>query len=213
MRQLILFLSAALVALPVQAIAISVAQGAPAGTVTRLRGDASAEAAGQTRALAQDSTIELGDRLHTGADARLEVKFIDGTVLTLGEKADFTIDALSVGPQSGEALFTRTAGAIRLLAGQIAKLPEHRVEVAGNAATIGIRGTDVWGGTVKPGSLLDVFLIEGAVDVRTPGGTVVLDKPGLGTSVTAPGGVPQEPATWQPALRDQALATVSFSAP
>ncbi len=126
--------------------------------------------------------MELGDRLLTGPGARLEVKFTDNTVLTLARKADFTIDELSVGKESGAALFTRKAGAMLLAGGDIAKLPVHKIEIASNAGTIGIRGTVVWGGVVKDKSLLDVFLIEGAVEVRTPGGTVVLDKPGLGTS-------------------------------
>lgn len=191
-----------------------VAEAASIGSVTRIRGDASAEATNhEKRILSQDAAVELGDRLLTGPGARLEVKFTDNTVLTLGEKADFTIDELSVGKESGAALFTRKAGAMLLAGGDIAKLPVHKIEIASNAGTIGIRGTVVWGGVVKDKSLLDVFLIEGAVEVRTPGGTVVLDKPGLGTSVGAVGGKPDDPIQWQPALRDRAIATVSFDAP
>lgn len=202
-----------LAAVPGTSYALTLAKGSSAGTVTRLRGDATADLNGETRNLAANAIIEMGDRLHTGPGARLEVTFVDGTVLTLGERADFTIDALSVGPTSGMELFTRTAGAIRLVGGDIAKLPQHKIEVASNVGTIGIRGTDVWGGTIKPGSLLDVFLIEGKVVVRNRAGTVVLDKPGLGTSITTAGGKPQAPTQWQPALRDQAFATVSFDVP
>ncbi len=198
---------------PGTSYALTLAKGAPAGAVTRLRGDASAELNGETRPLVQNALVDLGDRLHTGPGARLEVTFIDGTVLTLGEQADFTIDELAVGSTSGTELFTRTAGAIRVIGGDIAKLPQHRIEIVGNAGTIGIRGTDVWGGTLKPGSLLDVFLIEGSVVVRNKAGTVALTKPGLGTSITAPGAKPQAPIQWQPGLRDRAFATVSFDAP
>ena len=186
---------------------------ASVGSVTRVQGVASAQTAGKPHALAKDAQIEMGDRLQTGADARLEITFVDGTVLTLGEKADFTIDALVFTPQEGTALFKRTSGAIRLLGGEMMKRPDHKIEIASNAGTIGIRGTEVWGGTIKPGSLLDVFLIEGSVEVRTTAGTVVLDQVGLGTSVTAPGGAPTAPAQWAPALRDRALATVTFAAP
>ena len=100
-----------------------------------------------------------------------------------------------------------------LAGGAIAKMPHHRLEIAGNAGTIGIRGTTVWGGVIKPGSLLDVFLIEGAVEVRTAAGTVLLDRVGQGTSVTAMGGAPQQPTSWAEALRAGALATVSFDRP
>ena len=187
--------------------------GAAVGSVTRLQGEASAQVSGQTRALKQDAAIDIGDRLTTGPDARLEVKFTDGTTLTLGEKADFTVDDLSVGEDSGLALFTRKAGAMLLSGGGIAKLPTHKIEVANNAGTIGIRGTTVWGGVVKDGSVLDVFLVEGAIEVRTPAGTVLLDKVGQGTSVHAIGGQPDQPGQWADALRDRALATVAFTAP
>jgi len=183
------------------------------GSVTRIRGEASAETTGKAHALAADAKIDMGDRLTTGPGARLEVTFFDGTLLTLGERADFTVDELTVSPGKGTALFTRTAGAIRLLAGSVSKQAENRVEIAGNAGTIGIRGTEVWGGTVKPGSQLDVFLIEGSVEVRSAAGSVVLDRAGLGTSIAAVGGPPAAPVQWAPALRDQALATVSFDSP
>jgi len=213
MRRFWLVVLLGMILAPGWAAALTMPPGAPVGAVTRIRGEASAELAGSTRMLAQDAAIEMGDRLKTGPGARLEVRFLDGTTLTLGEKADFTIDELSVGDAKGTELFTRVSGAIRLLGGSIARMADHKVEIAGNAGTIGIRGTEVWGGTIKPGSLLDVFLIEGAVEVRSPGGTVVLDKPGLGTSITAPGGAPETPDQWRPALRDRALATVSFEAP
>jgi hypothetical protein len=192
---------------------VGAAYAAIVGSVTRIQGDASALLSSETRHLTEGSAIQVGDRLQTGADARLEVTFIDGTMLTLGERADFTVDELSIGQERGTALFTRLAGAIVLAGGDIAKMPQHKIEIASNAGTIGIRGTKVWGGVVKPGSLLDVFLIEGEVEVRTPGGTVVLNQPGEGTSVTAMGRAPDTPLQWRPALRDQALATVAFTAP
>lgn len=209
MRRFEIVLVAALAAF----LSAEAANAASVGTVTRLRGEATAVTAGTTHPLAQNGQIELGDRIQTGPDARLEVKFTDGTVLTLGEKADFTIDELTLTPQEGIGLFTRTAGAILMAGGDIAKRPNHRIEINGNAGTIGIRGTQVWGGTIKDGSLLDVFLVEGLVEVRNAGGTVVLDKPGLGTSVTAAGSSPAAPVQWAPALRDKAIATVSFDAP
>jgi len=210
MRRIELILVAAIAVLAGGLSLAGAANAAGVGTVTRLQGVASAQTAGKPHQLTQDSPIEMGDRLQTGADARLEIKFIDGTVLTLGEKADFTIDQLTFTAEEGTALLTRNSGAMRLLGGLIMQRPQHKIEIASNAGTIGIRGTEVWGGTIKKGSLLDVYLIEGSVDVRTTAGTVVLDKAGLGTSVTARGGAPAAPAQWAAALRDRALATVKF---
>src|SRR5262249_36507220 len=128
----------AFVLTPHLASAVTLAKGAPAGTVVRARGEVSAVLDGVSRTLAEGATIELGDRLKPGAGARIEVKFLDGTTLSLGEKADLTIDELSMGDGKGTALFTRTAGAIRLIGGAIAKEPEHKMEIATNAGTLGI---------------------------------------------------------------------------
>lgn len=187
------------------------ALAADAGTVTRLRGEATAYASGKTRVLSENAAVAVGEKLETGPGARLELRLTDGTQLTLGEKADFTVDELTMAPSGGIALFTRAAGAIKMAAGAISKLPQHRIEIASNAGTIGIRGTEVWGGSLK--SIYDVFLIEGEVVVTTPGGTVTLSQPGTGTSVPALGAPPDAPTTWDPALAAAALATVSFTSP
>lgn len=190
---------------------VSGAMAADIGKVTRIRGEATAGSGGRSHPLALASGVAIGERLVTGPDARLEVTLTDGTVFTLGENAVFTIDELSIKGNRGTALFSRIAGALRLIAGAVAKQPQHRIEITGAVATIGIRGTDVWGGSVR--SLYDVFLFDGSVEVRTRRGRVVLTEPGTGTSITAPGARPQRPDRWPPELQARAFATVSFDAP
>ena len=55
-----------------------------AGTVTRLRAEASVISAGRRRPLARDSIINTNDAVRTGPDARLEIALRDGTALTMG---------------------------------------------------------------------------------------------------------------------------------
>jgi hypothetical protein len=63
-------------------------------------------------------------------------------------------------------------------------------EVRTAVATIGVRGTDFWGGYGLTENGLDVLMLEGkGVYVQTEAGTVELDKAGLGTTVVA-GGAP-----------------------
>jgi ferric-dicitrate binding protein FerR (iron transport regulator) len=201
--------------LAVAAAALAVpgaARADDAGKVVRLRGDATVEAAGSAaHRLSVDESVAVGARLKTGPGARLEVKLVDGTDITLGERADFTIDMLTLTPTAGTGLFHRVSGAFLMLAGEVSKRPEHRMEVASNVATIGIRGTQLWGGSVK--SALDVFLIEGSVEVSTAAGRIVLERPGDGTSVQSAESAPSAPTAWAVALRDRALATVSFDQP
>lgn len=199
MRFIALFL-VSLITLPANLLAVE------AGQVVRLRGDARTD--GAAAPLRVGSSIAVGDRLHTGPEARLEVRLSDGSDFTLGANADFTIDRLVIGERSGSALFHLTRGAFRMAGGMIAKLPDHRVEITAPLGVIGIRGTEVWGGSLI--SPLDVFLIEGEVTVTTPGGQVVLNRPNQGTSIPAAGASPEKPHEWRPDLRARAIATVSF---
>lgn len=186
----------------------SAAWAEDAGKVRLLQGQAAASGPEGSRALGPGAGFALNEHLTTGPDSRLMAVLADGSELTLGANADFTVDEMVLDQNHPSALFHLAKGAFRMVGGAIARMPGHRMEIASPLGTIGIRGTDVWGGSLK--SPFDVFLIEGQVDVTTPGGTVVLNQPGQGTSVMAPGQPPLPPVMWNPALRDRAFATVSF---
>jgi hypothetical protein len=76
-------------------------------------------------------------------------------------------------------------------------------------ATIGIRGTDFWGGPIDE-QALGVFLIEGAVSVSNAAGEAILDQPGQGTNIGAPGAAPGPVTIWPQDKVDRAFATVTF---
>jgi len=174
------------------------------GHVLRLQGQAAANG----RSLAAGSALSLGERLTTGPNARLLAELNDGTELTLGANAEFTIDELVIAPEKASALFHLTKGAFRMIGGAVAHAPDHRMEITAPIGTIGIRGTDVWGGSLE--SPLDVFLLEGEVSVTSKAGTVILNRPGQGTSVVGADAAPSQPHFWKPALKNRAYATVSF---
>lgn len=112
--------------------------------------------------------VELrnGDKLVTGANARIHLQTADGSTVKLGENAALTLDGLS--QQNGEhSLFTAVLsvaqGAFRFTTASLAKINARDVTVKISSATVGIRGTDVWG---KDGSEQGVVcLIEGKIDV------------------------------------------------
>lgn len=208
-RRHLIVVAAAMLALT----ATGPARGDAVGAVTRLRGEASAQLGPATAPLAEGAALAPGVHLRTGPGARLEARLADGSDLILGERADFIIDQLILAPDRGNALFTRLAGAFQFVAGTLAQRPRHNIVVANDVGTIGIRGTAFWAGAIK--GLLDVYLIEGVVEVtsRGRGGSVLLYVPGFGTHINAPGGPPDEPIRWPAALRDRALGTTSFATP
>ena len=139
------------------------------GTVSRIQGEASGTRGGATRALGLNSSVIPNEFVSTGAAARLEVTFKDNTRLTLGENAKLTLDKYVFNPAAGRGTIRfRLVGAFRFFR-QVSKLARSDVSVTTPVATIGIRGTEFWGGPIDDQSL-GVFLIEGAVRVSNAAG-------------------------------------------
>lgn len=123
--------------------------------------------------------LQNGDRLITGTNARIYVQTADGSTVKLGEKASLTMDELTRGQQE-ESVFRAALnvakGAFRFTTASIAKLKSRDVTVRVAGATVGIRGTDVWG---KDGEEVGVVcLIEGKIEVQGNDNTeFVMDQP------------------------------------
>jgi hypothetical protein len=182
--------------------AASAAERVPVGAATRVQGEVRAAHAGAGRTVRTGSDLYLGDTLLTGTDARVQVRLTDGTDLTLGADGALTLDDLLVAPQGESGGLSVLAGAFRLIA---PSTPGATVRTP--YATIGIRGTEFWGGPLD--GVIDVVALEGTVDVTTAGGMVVLTA-GQGTVVPVPGAPPTVPASWSPEKVARAIGTVAF---
>jgi hypothetical protein len=180
------------------------------GAVSRIQGEASGTLGSTTRALSLNASIFLNEVVSTGEAARLEVTFADNTVLTLGAKAKLALDAYVFDPAAGTGTIRfGVIGALRFLSGQLSKLARSSVSVTTPVATIGIRGTEFWGGPIDD-QALGVFLIEGAVSVSNAAGEQILSQPGQGTNIAAAGAAPGPVTVWPGAKVNRALAAVTF---
>lgn len=150
-----------------------------------------------------------GDRVVTGPGSIVELRLRDGTLLAVGKDSEFLIrDFRIYRDQPNVALFDLARGAFRSITGAITKR-SHRYEVRTPVATIGVRGTDFWGGFGLSDQGLDVLMLEGrGVYVQSAAGIVELDKPGLGTTVM-PAAAPAPAKAWGDAKRARALATIT----
>lgn len=188
-----------------------------AGQVERQKGTASRSAVGATTDLAQGSKVFVGDEIRTGPGARLQILFDDDSKLTVSENARIAIDQFVYAPggESSQAL-AMAAGVFRFVSGQIGRESPRDVAFSTPVATIGIRGTVFLGGELTVGMPVGqphygFQIIEGAIDVISPGGTVVLDEAGEGTflplnRVAAPTPVRQ----WTAAEAAEALDALAF---
>jgi len=178
------------------------------GKVARVQGPCTGTVEGATRALAADSAVFLGDAIATGADARLQVTFDDATVITVGENATLRLDRFVYQPQGRSRLSVSVNGALRFVSGALAPGASRQARVTTPYAVIGVRGTDFWGGPID--GTFGVIVFEGAVSVLNTGGSVVLNRPGQGTSVPDAATGPGRIVNWSQDKIDRAVATVSF---
>ncbi|MEJ2375154.1 MAG: FecR family protein [Pseudolabrys sp.] len=180
------------------------------GTVSRIQGGANGTLGGTTQALGLNASVYLNEVVSTGKAARLEVTFKDNTQLTLGEKAKLTLNTYVFNPAAGSGTIKfGVAGAFRFLSGQVSKLANADVSVTTPVATVGVRGTEFWGGPIDS-QALGVFLIEGAVSVSNAAGQQILNQPGQGTNIATPGASPGPVTFWPQDKVNRALATVTF---
>jgi hypothetical protein len=180
------------------------------GAVSRIQGEANGTYDGATKALQLESRVFFNEIVSTGEAARVEVTFTDGTQLTLGERARLTLDTYAFNPTAGSgAIRFGVVGAFRFLSGQVVKLANSAVSVTTPSATIGIRGTEFWGGPIDD-QVLGVFLIQGAVSVSNAAGEQILSQPGQGTNIATPGAAPGPVTFWPQDKVDRAIATVTF---
>jgi hypothetical protein len=180
------------------------------GAVSRIQGAAHGTHGGTTRALGLNAPVFLNETVSTGEAARLEVTFIDDTRLTVGEKAKLTLDTYVFDPAAGSGTIKfGVAGALRFLSGKVTKLASSDVSVTTAVATLGIRGTEFWGGPIDD-QALGVFLVEGAVSVSNAAGEQILRQPGQGTNIATPGSAPGPVTIWPQDKVGRAVATVTF---
>lgn len=141
----------------------------PIGQVESLEGDAAVvRTDGVRETLTPQSKIFAGDLIETGADGRVSITFVDGTIFTLATQARMVIDELIYDPEgsSNSATFSLIQGGFVFIAGQVA--PTGGIELSTPAATMGIRGTT---------GLINLILENGLVTlevslVRDPDGSL-----------------------------------------
>ncbi|WEJ62765.1 FecR domain-containing protein [Thiomicrorhabdus lithotrophica] len=112
------------------------------GKITAINGSATIERNQQTLIAKIGSLIETQDIIITDDNTQLQMIFNDKTVITLGERTKFIIQAYMFnGISDSHAEFSLANGFMKSVTGQIGKLAPNRFKVKTKDVTIGIRGT------------------------------------------------------------------------
>ncbi|MDP2824414.1 MAG: FecR family protein [Sulfuritalea sp.] len=170
---------------------------AAAATVEAVQSPAWRDRGGITAPLAAGMELKSGDVLRTGVGARAYLMLAEGSRVKLGEAARFTFHSRSLQPErSFRGALDVLAGAFRFTTGKLAKMRSRDVAIRVGTATIGIRGTDLWGRTDRDGDM--VALLEGRIEITRAGQTTELAQPM--TYFDAPAGRAAEVKTLDPGV-------------
>jgi len=157
----------AAIGLPVLGAAPSRADDA-VGTVSKLRGQARVARGGSNVMLAEGTTVQAGDGVVTGPDARLKLQFKDGSTLTLGENSKLNIDRAKFEGGKRDIAATLLDGVVRAA---VAKAGAgSNFEVSSSLVTSAARGTE-WIVSIKDHTT-SLLVLEGTVNAKGVGETL-----------------------------------------
>jgi len=114
-----------------------------------------------------DVPLRSGDRIRTGADGHIQLRFTDGALISIHPDSDFRIERYAFDPVNQNSFFELAKGAIRAVSGRIGKRDREDWRLKTPTATIGIRGTEF---TVEE----RVCAAAGCLSGDDPGLTVVV---------------------------------------
>ncbi|MBI3715676.1 MAG: FecR domain-containing protein [Betaproteobacteria bacterium] len=165
------------VLLAILLLAASATVAAAVATIEAVQLPAWLDRGGLSVPAAPGTELQAGDTLRTGRGARLLLKLSEGSVVKLGENAQFTLESADRKNKVFQAALSVLTGAFRFTTSALTKSQPRDVQVkVARNFTIGIRGTDLWGRGREDKDI--VCLIEGKIDVTgNDSKTEKLDQP------------------------------------
>ncbi|MCW9035197.1 MAG: FecR family protein [Rhodospirillales bacterium] len=178
-----------------------------AGTVSKVTGEVSSVSTSGTRTLGVNDPVFIQDNLVTKVGALVELSMKDGATLTLGAESSIVIEDYTFEDDQGNASLNLTRGAFRMISGALKGVEGREFSLRTPVATIGIRGTDFWGGRLD-GDYNFALLNGKGIYVENAAGRVEISQVGFGTTVKSPNQTPSPPKKWSSEKVKRALDTV-----
>lgn len=185
---------ALLLAMPAQAAV----EGEQVGTVIEAEGSVTLTGEdGVTSPVGFEAPVRLNDVIATGAGAKVFVQMVDGTEFTLSENATLSVDQYVYDPEDKKgntAAYSVLKGAFLYTSGLLTKNETPDVSVRTPYGSIGIRGTQFWGGRID--KAYGILVNEGEVTVKNAVGKITLQK-NQGTSIMGSHYRPSDAKPWR----------------
>ena len=174
-----------------------------AGEVIALQGTAWTEQDGQRRALEVKAPVHAGESLVTGAESKMQVRFLDNTVLAIGPQASVRLDDFFFAEgQQGSIGLHFAKGLARVVSGKIVQQNPEAMRLSSPLAFLGIRGTTTIHDVAPSRETHAVeFLTTGHSVVLTglDGNSVAFDRPMTAVDLGAGQATPRAPRALTPA--------------
>lgn len=144
-------------------------QAQPAAVVEGLQLPAWVNREGSQVAVKPGMELTAGDRIGTGGNGRLLIRLSEGSHVKLGENVSFEVKALRDGDAGNpfRGVWAVLQGAFRFTTSASGANRKRDIDISVGTATMGIRGTDVWGKSNNEQDL--ICLIEGQIEVTREG--------------------------------------------
>lgn len=143
------------------------------GVVILVSGDVTAiDLNNKTRFLKRRSKFYVGDIVHVAVQGRAQLRFLDGTLVSLDENTQIKIDDFSFSKENhaeNKNFFTLIKGGLRTITGAIGKTYPDAHAVNTPVATIGVRGTQY---SVHFDERLSVGVYKGDVTITNEMGSL-----------------------------------------
>ena len=138
------------------------------GKITLLEGEAFVKRGEETLRLNISDSISNNDFIETKTNSKVKITFIDNTIITIGKESSLKIEDYffdSNNKNSAKTELSVSKGAFHAITGQIGKVNPEKFKLKTKNATIGIRGTEIYGDQNR------VFCTQGAIFVNSFGET------------------------------------------
>lgn len=138
------------------------------GKITLLEGEAFVKRGEETLRLNISDQISNNDFIETKTNSKVKITFIDNTIITIGKESSLKIEDYffdSNNKNSAKTELSVSKGAFHAITGQIGKVNPEKFKLKTKNATIGIRGTEIYGDQNR------VFCTQGAIFVLSFGET------------------------------------------
>ena len=112
-------------------------------------------------------SLDPGDRLVTGDDARVRLRLAEGSLVKLGENAELVLSRFQPPEEEGGAFsgfLEVLKGAFRYSTTILSRQHRRHLDIRVAGVTAGVRGTDLWGKAAPDKDI--VCLIEGKITVQ-----------------------------------------------